>query len=140
MINSAALAIIKTFEGCKLNAYLCPANVVTIGYGHTRGVKLGDTITQQQADELLLKDIEKFERGIEKILRVKVTDSQFGALVSLAFNIGLTALANSTLMQKLNNGDFNGASNEFLRWNKAAGKVLSGLTKRREAERGLFLK
>ena len=140
MINSEAVSIIKTFEGCNLKAYLCPAKIPTIGYGHTVGVKLGDTITQQQAYELLAKDLEKFERGVDKILRVQVNENQRGALVSFAFNIGLTALGNSTLMQKLNNSDFNGAANEFLRWNKAGGKVLSGLSRRREAERNLFLK
>jgi lysozyme len=139
-ISNDAIDLIKRFEGCKLSAYLCPAKVATIGYGHTENVKLGDVITQQQADELLLKDLVVFERAVNNMVIVQINDNQRGALVSFAFNVGKTALKNSTLLKKLNNKDYIGSANEFMRWNKVAGKPLKGLTNRRKAEKELFLK
>ena len=135
-----AVPIIKEFEGCKLKAYLCPAGVWTIGYGHTDGVKEGDEITQQEADRLLADDVHSFTAGVQRLVTSDINRNQLGALVSFSFNLGLGNLRHSTLLKLVNAGDFVGAANQFPRWNKAGGKVLAGLTRRREAERKLFLK
>lgn len=135
-----AIPLIKEFEGCKLKAYLCPANVWTIGYGHTDGVKEGDEITQQEADRLLASDVDLFTAGVQRLVTSDINRNQLGALVSFAYNLGLGNLRHSTLLKLVNAGDFVGAANQFPRWNKAGGKVLAGLTRRREAERQLFLK
>lgn len=135
-----AVPIIKEFEGCKLKAYLCPAGVWTIGYGHTDGVKEGDEITQQEADRLLADDVHSFSAGVQRLVTSDINRNQLGALTSFAFNVGLGNLRHSTLLRLVNKGDFVGAANQFPRWNKAGGKVLTGLTRRREAERKLFLK
>ncbi len=137
--SEQGIALIKQFEGCALSAYLCPAHILTIGYGHTGDVSAGQTITQEEAERLLKADLEKFERGVSQMVTVELSPQQFDALVSFAFNLGLGNLKTSTLLKKLNSGDYQGAADEFLRWNKAAGKVMAGLTKRREAERALFL-
>lgn len=138
-MGNKGLALIKKFEGCKLEAYICPAGVITIGYGHTKTADKGMVIDQQEADRLLAYDLSEFERGVESLVQVDVTQNQFDALVSFAFNLGLGALAKSTLLKKVNARDVNGAAQEFLKWNKAGGKVLTGLVRRREAERELFL-
>lgn len=136
--NAAGIALIKSFEGCKLTAYLCPANVWTIGYGHTGpDVKRGLTITQDQADALLRADLRKFETGVAR-MTTGATDNQFAALVSLAYNVGLGALKSSTLLRIHNAGDAAGAKAQFSRWNKAGGRVLAGLTRRRAAEADLY--
>lgn len=131
--------LIKSFEGLELEAYLCPADVWTIGYGHTGNVHEGQTITKQEADELLDQDLEVFRRGVRKAVTVDLNENQFGALVSFAYNVGIGSLQSSTLLKLLNAGDYAGAADQFLRWNKASGKVLTGLTRRREAERAVFL-
>ena len=135
-----AIPLIKEFEGCKLKAYLCPAGVWTIGYGHTDGVKEGDEITQQEADRLLANDVHSFSAGVQRLVTSDINRNQLGALTSFAFNVGLGNLRHSTLLRLVNKGDFVGAANQFSRWNKAGGKVLAGLTRRREAEKKLFLK
>ena len=135
-----AIPIIKEFEGCRLKAYRCPAGIFTIGWGHTDGVIEGDEITQEQANSLLSRDVDMFATGIRRLLSVDVSVNQLAALTSLAFNIGLGNLRHSTLLKLLNAGDFEGAANQFLRWNKAGNKVLPGLVRRREAEKQLFLK
>lgn len=135
-----AIPLIKEFEGCKLKAYKCPADVWTIGYGHTDGVKEGDEITQQEADRLLASDVELFTSGVQRLVSSDISRNQLGALTSFAFNVGLGNLRHSTLLKLVNAEDFAGAADQFLRWNKAGGKVLPGLTRRREAERQLFLK
>lgn len=141
--NKKGIDIIKKNEGLELNAYLCPANVWTIGYGHTAGVKQGDKITKEKAEETLVKDLAIFELGVSKLVKVPINENQFSALVSFAFNLGLTALANSTLLKKLNAKDYGAAANEFSKWNKATVKgvkqVLAGLVTRRAEERDLFL-
>jgi GH24 family phage-related lysozyme (muramidase) len=139
-INQAGLELIKNFEGLKLEAYLCPAKVPTIGYGTTTGVKMGDRITAAQAEALLRKDVEKFEAAVRKLVTVPLNDNQFSALVSFTYNLGAGALQKSTLLKLLNQGDYESASQEFLKWNKAGGKVLTGLVRRRQAEQALFLK
>lgn len=138
--SRAGLGLVKTFEGCKLSAYLCPANIPTIGYGRTRGVKLGQTITQAQADAWLVEEYDEFEAGVRKLVKVPLTANQLGALTSFAYNLGLGNLKSSTLLKLLNARDYDGAAAQFARWNKAAGRVLAGLTKRRAAEVALFSK
>lgn len=139
-ISQKGLAVIKQFEGLRLTAYKCPAGVLTIGYGSTGAhVKPGFTITTQEAERLLLDDISRFEVGVQEVIKQQLTQGQFDALVSFAFNVGLGALRESTLASRLKAGDIAGAANEFARWNKAGGKVLPGLVKRREAERALFV-
>lgn len=138
--SNNGINLIKQFEGCILSAYKCPAGVWTIGYGHTKDVKLGMKITSSQATELLKDDLKTYESYVNKYVKVKLNQNQFDALVSFTFNCGGGALKSSTLLKKLNKGDYTGAANELLRWNKANGKVLAGLTRRRKAEKALFLK
>lgn len=141
-ISDAGLSLIKNFEGLSTKAYVCPAGVLSIGYGHTKNVKKGDVITKAGAEELLKKDLKEFEEAVTAMLDIRevaVNQCQFDALVCFAFNVGTKALDTSTLLKKLTIGDVEGASDEFLRWNKAGGKVLEGLTRRRQAERRLFL-
>jgi lysozyme len=135
-----AIPLIKEFEGCKLKAYKCPADVWTIGYGHTDGVKEGDEITQQEADRLLASDVELFTIGVKRLVNSDIGRNQLGALTSFAFNLGLGNLRHSTLLRLVNADNFLAASKEFGKWVKANGQVLSGLVRRREAERQLFLK
>lgn len=137
-INAKGLAMVKAHEGLRLKAYLCPAKVWTIGYGSTLGVKSGMTITEAQAEALLKKDLSRFESAVTRLVKVPLTANQFSALVSFAFNVGEGALERSTLLRHLNAGRYAMAAQEFLKWNKAGGKVLAGLTKRREDERRLF--
>lgn len=144
-ISEVGVNLIKSFEGCSLKAYKCPVGVWTIGWGTTEpinGVKPheGMIITQQQADEILIKNLKAYENAVNKYVTYQINQNQFDALVSFAYNCGNGALKTSTLLKKLNAGDVQGAANEFLRWNKANGKVLNGLTRRRESERKLFLK
>jgi lysozyme len=139
----AALRIIKDSENLELTCYLCPAKVPTIGYGHTRGLKASDvgvmTITEPQADMLLRSDVGESEEAVQDAVAVSLTDGQFGALVSLAFNIGAGAFRNSTLLALLNDGDFLAAADQFTVWKKGGGRVLPGLVTRRARERQLFL-
>lgn len=139
-INREGLELVKSFEGCKLKAYVCPAGVLTIGYGSTGPhVKAGMVITQAQADELLRSDLRRFEDYVAKAAP-KATDNQFAAMVSLAFNVGEAALGRSTVLRKHLAGDHAGAAAAFGMWNKAGGKVLAGLTRRRAAEAALYAK
>ena len=136
--SNKGIKLIQKFEGLRLTAYKCPANVWTIGYGHTSGVKKGQKITQAQAEKYLKDDLIKYEKGVEDLVKVKLNQNQFNALVSFAYNCGLGALKTSTLLKKLNKKDYKGASEELLRWNKANGRVLEGLKARRKAEKVLF--
>ena len=130
--------ILKYFEGCKLTAYQDSVGVWTIGYGHTKGVYDGMTITQDQAEQMLLSELEEYEGYIENMVTVPLTQNQFDALVVWVYNLGPTNFRNSTLLKELNAGNYNAAGQEITRWNKAGGKVLAGLVKRREAEAELF--
>ena len=130
--------ILKYFEGCKLTAYQDSVGVWTIGYGHTKGVYDGMTITQDQAEQMLLSELEEYEGYIENMVTVPLTQNQFDALVVWVYNLGPTNFKNSTLLKELNAGNYNAAGQEITRWNKAGGKVLAGLVKRREAEAELF--
>ena len=144
-ISPRGLELIKDFEGFSSNAYLCPAKIPTIGFGNTfyengTKVKLGDQISKTDALKLLEVIANRdFADKIFPSIKVKVTQSQFDAMVSLAYNIGAGAFSKSTLLKKVNAGDIAGAGEEFLRWNKAGGKVVLGLTRRREREKQLFL-
>lgn len=139
--SQAGIDLIKRFEGLELTAYPDPGTggePWTIGYGHTGGVKPGDKVTEAEAEEILRQDLRKFEDCVNAYVAVPITQGQFDALVSFAFNVGCGALKSSTLLRLLNNGDSEAAAQQFIRWNKAAGRVLAGLTRRREAERDLF--
>ncbi len=136
--SQKGLDLIKSFEGLRLSAYKCPADVWTIGYGTTAGVKPGQTITKERAEELLRDDVKRFEGQVLRLVKVPLTQGQFDALVSFTYNLGAANLGNSTLLRLLNAGDYKGAAAQFDRWTKAGGKELPGLVKRRAAERALF--
>ena len=143
-ISRAGIDLIKGFESLALEAYLCPAGVWTIGWGHTRGVQSGQRIHEAQAEALLAEDIAEVERALPQVIHVTLTQGQWDALVSLSFNLcgGATRLPFTCphLVASVNAGDFAGAARQFLNINHAAnGKVLPGLTRRREAEQKLFL-
>ncbi|MFA7085465.1 MAG: lysozyme [Aliarcobacter sp.] len=142
-VSSKGLELIKEFEGFSSVAYLCSAKKATIGYGNTfwedgTPVKIGDQISKERAETLLKHVVDNFSVAVEVDIKIEVTQNQFDAMVSLAYNIGLGAFKNSTLLRQLNRGNFVGASQEFLRWNKSNGKPLLGLTRRREREKLLF--
>lgn len=138
--STKGLALIQVAEGFRPNAYICPAGVLTIGYGHTGSdVTPGMVITEAQALALLRKDVASFEAAVSALVRVPLTQGQFDALVSFAFNLGAGALKASTLLRLLNGGDYAGAAAQFARWTKGGGKILPGLVKRRAAEARLFL-
>ena len=130
--------LIKHFEGCELEAYKCPAGVWTIGYGHIKGVQQGDVITEQQADDMLVEELEEYENYIHNLVSCPLNQNQFDALVSWVYNLGSSNLQASTLLKVLNAGDYEGVPAQIMRWNKAGGKVLEGLTRRRQAEADLF--
>lgn len=143
-VSNNGINLIKQFEGCKLTAYQDSVGVWTIGYGWTqpvdgKSVAKGMTITQKKANDLLTEGVAQYEKGVTNLVTVPVNQNQFDALVDFAYNLGVNALKGSTLLRKLNAGDYAGAANEFPKWNKAGGKELAGLTRRREAEKFLFL-
>ena len=143
-LNKAGIDLMHDFEGCRLEAYLCPASVPTIGYGSTyyedgRPVKLGDAITQERADQLFQAIAEDFAKRVRSLLKVGLNENQFSALVSFTYNVGVANLKKSTLLKKVNINPFDPTiTDEFLKWNKAGGKVLAGLTRRREQEAKLY--
>ena len=140
-INQAGIDLIKQFEGLSLVSYQDSVGVWTIGIGHVGpDAYEGRHITQEQADDLLRHDLEHAETAIDSLVLVPLTDNQFAALVSFTFNLGAGALRGSTLLRLLNDGDYNEAASQLLHWNHAGGHVLAGLTRRRQAERELFLK
>jgi lysozyme len=143
-VNKAGKDLIKQFEGCKLKAYQCPALLWTIGYGNTfyedgTKVKPGDVITQERANELLDIIVEDFAKKVKPLIKQNLTDNNFSALVSFAYNAGVTNLKNSTLLKKVNaNPKDPSIRAEFMKWVRANDKVLNGLVKRREAEAKLY--
>jgi len=137
-ISQEGLGLIKKFEGCELEAYVCAAGVWTIGYGSTKGVKEGDNISQEEADKLLLHEMDEYEGYITDNVTVDLKQNQFDSLVSWVFNLGPTNLKASTMLKVLNLGNFEGVPEQMKRWNKANGKTLDGLIRRREAEALLF--
>jgi len=137
-ISQEGLSLIKKFEGCELEAYKCAAGVWTIGYGSTKGVKKGDTLTQEEADELLLHEMDEYEGYIKDNVTSDLDQNQFDALVSWVFNLGPSNLKASTMLKVINAGDMKEVPAQIKRWNKANGKTLQGLIRRREAEALLF--
>lgn len=137
-VTDEALELIKRWEGLKLDAYLCPAGVLTIGYGSTNNVKAGQRITEAEAERLLRNDLARFEAAISRLVTVPLTDGQYGALVSWAFNVGEGAAKKSALVRRLNAGDYSAVPGELMRWNKVGRKEVAGLTNRRAAEAGLW--
>ena len=143
--SKAGLDLIKQFESFRAAPYLCSAGVPTIGYGTTvypNGikVKLSDQkITQQLAESFLQRHVNAIEKDILSLIKVPLKQNQFDALVSFSYNVGFGAFRDSTLLKLLNAGDIDGTSKQFERWNKAGGKVSNGLTRRRNAEKALFL-
>ena len=137
-ISAEGLALIKKFEGCELEAYKCSAGVWTIGYGHTKGVEEGMTITKDQAEEMLLEELVEYEKAVEEAVHNQLDQCMFDALVSWTYNLGPTNLNSSTMLKVLNAGQYDEVPAQMKRWNKAGGKVLEGLIRRREAEALLF--
>ena len=129
---------IKHFEGCKLEAYQCSGGVWTIGYGNTRNVQEGDKITNKEADALLITDIEMVEHHVDRLVNVHLLRNQWDAIVSWCFNLGCGNLRASTMLRVINAGDIDEVSEQIVRWDKAGGKVVAGLTRRRKAEAQLF--
>ena len=144
-ISQVGLDLVKQFEGLKLKAYVCPAGVATIGYGTTRypngqKVRIGQQITEQEAEKYLEHDCNKFGQQILSVVTVTLNQNQFDALVSFVYNIGFGAFKTSTLLKVLNKKDYIEAGKQLLRWNKGGGRVLQGLVRRRQAEKKLFEK
>ena len=137
-IGTKGLEMIKHFEGLELNAYQCAAGVWTIGYGHTKGVQKGMVISEDTANEMLVEELNEYESYITGLVTVELNQNQFDAMVSWVYNLGVGNLKASTLLKVLNAGDYDGVPAQMMRWNKAGGKVLEGLTRRRQAEADLF--
>lgn len=135
VLSASALVGIATHESYRGEAYIpVPGDVPTIGFGTTESVKLGDKITPERALVRLLADANSYEREVKRCVTAPLYQYEYDAYLSLAYNIGTGAFCKSTLVKKANAGDYAGACSEILRWNRAGGKVLNGLTKRREAE------
>jgi len=137
--SSACIDLVKSFEGFKSKAYLCPAGVWTIGYGTTEHVQPGDEVTEDEARELLAKDVQEAADAVDDLVDVELTQGQYDALCSLIYNIGREAFKGSTLLKLINYGQSaKDCGPQFDRWNKGGGVVLAGLTRRRMAERLMF--
>ena len=130
--------LIKHFEVCELEAYQCAAGVWTIGYGHTKGVQPGDQWSESHANHMLEVELEEYENYVSTAVTVPLSQNQFDALVSWVYNLGNGNLTSSTMLKVLNSGDYAGVPAQIKRWNKAGGKVLEGLTRRRQAEADMF--
>lgn len=137
-INQAGIDLIKESEGCRLDAYECPGNKWTVGYGHTHGVKPGQVITQEQAEEFLVDDILIACGQVLSLVEVPLTDNQLAALTSFMFNVGFTNFSKSTLLKSLNKGDYGSVPSQLERWVYSGHKRLPGLASRRKAEAELF--
>jgi lysozyme len=137
-ISEEGKALIKKFEGCELVAYQCPAGKWTIGYGHTKNVQENDHWSQHYAETMLDIELEEYEGYINDLVTVPLQQHQFDALVAWVYNLGVGNLLSSTLLVKLNAGEYEDIPHEIQRWNKAAGEVLEGLVRRRKAEALLF--
>ena len=138
-ISAEGISLIKKFEGCELESYQDSVGVWTIGFGHTKGVKEGMTITKEEADKMLEEELLEYEGYINDYIEVPLSQCQFDALVAWVYNLGPTNLRSSTLLKELNAGNYEEAPAQMKRWNKAGGFVLAGLERRREAEALLFL-
>ena len=141
IVSNAAIDLIKQFEGCRLEAYPDPGTggaPWTIGYGHTKGVSRGLTITKWQADDFLRVDLLVFEKGVDELVKVDLKQHQFDALVSFAYNCGIGNLRSSTLLKLVNDSKFDAVPAQFMKWTRAAGRELPGLVRRRRAEAALW--
>ena len=136
--SAEGIALIKKFEGCELEAYQCSAGVWTIGYGHTKDVEEGDTISKDEAEEMLVEELHEYENYVNEYVNVALSQNQFDALVSWVYNLGPANLKSSTMLKVLNEGKYEDVPYQMKRWNKAGGKVLDGLVRRREAEALLY--
>ena len=136
--SEEGVALIRHFEGCRLEAYLCPASVWTIGYGHTLDVREGDVIDQEAAEALLIEDLEEFEGYVTSLVEIELKQHQFDALVAWTFNLGPANLKESTMLNRINYGPLSDVPFQLQRWNRAGGQVLDGLVKRRAAEAALW--
>ena len=136
--SSEGISLIQKFEGCELEAYQCSAGVWTIGYGHTKDVIKGMTITKEEAEQMLVDELHEYENYINEYVTVALSQNQFDALVSWVYNLGPANLKVSTMLKVLNKGQYEEVPAQMKRWNKASGKVLEGLIRRREAEACLF--
>lgn len=137
-ISQEGLELIKKFEGCELKAYQDSVGVWTIGYGHTKNVEEGDEITKEESEEMLADEMEEYEGYINDNVECDLSQNQFDCLVSWVYNLGPSNLKSSTMLKVLNDDDYDGVPQQIKRWNRAGGKVLDGLVRRREAEALLF--
>ena len=137
-ISQEGLSLIKKYEGCELEAYLCPANVWTIGYGHIKDVKEGDQITKEEAEYMLQEEMIEYEGYVNDMVDVELNQSQYDSLCAWVYNLGPNNFRTSTLLTVLNQKRYPEVPQEIKRWNKAGGEVLDGLIRRREAEALLF--
>ena len=137
-ISEEGIALIKKFEGCKLEAYLDAVDVPTIAYGRTKDVKIGDICTQQQAEDWLEEELVEYEGYVNEAVKVELTQPQFDSLVSWTYNLGPSNLNRSSMLRVLNASDYDNVPEQIMRWNKAGGRVLAGLVRRREAEAEMF--
>lgn len=128
----------ESFESCRLMAYLDSVGVPTIGWGHTNSVHMGMTCSQEQADQWLQEDIQSSVNAVNSMVKVQLTQQEFDALVDFTFNLGAGNLQHSTLLRLLNAGDYSSAAAEFDKWDRAGGKVMAGLLRRRESEEDMF--
>lgn len=138
--SKTGIELIKKFEGCRTNAYKCPAGVWTIGYGHTASAHEGMMISHLQAEKLLAEDLKRFEKAVSDYVTVPLTQNQFDALVSFAYNVGAEAFRRSTLLVRVNANQLYAAAKQFRRWTKGGRLELPGLVRRRNEEEALFLK
>ena len=136
--STACLEFVKSFEGFREHAYYDTGHVLTIGYGTTEHVQLGDTVTEKEACELLANDLQEAADAVNDLVDVELSQSQFDALCSFVYNVGRSAFAGSTLLKLVNQSQFDAAAPQFDRWNHDNGVVIAGLTRRRAAERAMF--
>lgn len=138
-ISERGIKLIKEYEGFRSVAYLCAANIWTLGYGSTKGVKKGDVISEREASERLEKEVnEEYGKAVNDLVKVSLTQNQFDALVSLVYNIGVGNFKKSTVLKELNKKNYSAACEAIAMWNKGGGRVLAGLVRRRSAEQELF--
>jgi lysozyme len=136
--SERGMGLTRSFEGCRFRAYRDGGGVLTIAYGHTKGVREGQECNMEQAVAWLRADVQEAVDAVNRLVKVALTQNRFDALVDFVFNLGAGAFAGSTLLRLLNAGDYEGAQKQFARWNKDNGKVVAGLTRRRAAEANMF--
>jgi lysozyme len=137
-ISQEGISLIKKFEGCELKAYKCAAGVWTIGYGHTKDVKEENSITKEEAESMLVHELQEYCNDVDIAVKVDLKQNEFDSLVSWTYNLGPTNLNSSTMLRVLNEGKHDEVPAQMKRWNKANGQVKEGLVRRREAEALMF--